>query len=367
MAFGTYVQRGHPILFGLIIFLAIVEGSISTWLTVQYNRHPKNVFYGGTRNDSRFLVFTSWWTVLFSAVYAGLFFHSSTGSVLTSVASHLIFLSLTWIFWTAGAAAITAAIHGGNNCSTINFNLPYCNQLNAEMGFAWAVWYDLNEDILRSVCVALRALDDRLESLSAFSSASKAVRRVAISELFRTVAFRRTWTTDNVCALLAADAGRIAQSARTFVFAPYHEGRHAFYIQALHGGGIHSYVPTFLRPNWRITEGSARVFIRLLASFANLRKLVLHELHFVDTELLRRCLLDSGLQLSGLHTLSMDDSCECFLALCPNIVNLEAEFTGLVLDLSSWRIPQHIKQLKLWHKSWEYAVDNSMTLKVTSA
>ena len=25
--------------------------------------------------------------------------------------------------------------------STIPFNLPYCNQLNAEMGFAWAIWY----------------------------------------------------------------------------------------------------------------------------------------------------------------------------------------------------------------------------------
>ncbi|KZV85400.1 hypothetical protein EXIGLDRAFT_234889 [Exidia glandulosa HHB12029] len=139
MSFTTWVRRGHPILFGLIIFLAIVEGSLATWLTVKYNAHhdyPNK----STRDTTRFLVFASWWTVLFSFIFAGLFFHSSTGSVLTSVASHGIFLFLTWIFWTAGAAAITQAIGGGNNCSDIRFNLPYCNQLNAELGFGWAVW-----------------------------------------------------------------------------------------------------------------------------------------------------------------------------------------------------------------------------------
>lgn len=36
-------------------------------------------------------VYLSWWTVLFGLIYGGLFLHSaSTGSVVTSVGSHLI-------------------------------------------------------------------------------------------------------------------------------------------------------------------------------------------------------------------------------------------------------------------------------------
>lgn len=49
-------------------------------------------------------------------------------------------LSLTWIFWTAGAASITAALGGGLNCSKIKEDIVYCNQLNALEGFAWLSW-----------------------------------------------------------------------------------------------------------------------------------------------------------------------------------------------------------------------------------
>jgi len=140
MAFDKHVRRGHPVLFGLIIFLAIIEGSIATWLAVRFNQHH-NYSSTSVRDRARFLAFVSWWTVFFSIWFLVLFLHSaSSGSVLTSVGAHGIFLFITWILWTAGAASITAAIGGGYDCSNIEFDVPYCNQLNALMGFAWAIW-----------------------------------------------------------------------------------------------------------------------------------------------------------------------------------------------------------------------------------
>lgn len=41
----------------------------------------------------------------------------------------------SWIFWLAGAAALTAALGGGLSCG--NTNIAYCNQLNASIAFAW--------------------------------------------------------------------------------------------------------------------------------------------------------------------------------------------------------------------------------------
>lgn len=112
-----------------------MQGSLATWLTVKYNTHGPSSYMNNVaiRDRTRFLVFTSWWTVLGSIIFAGLFFHSSSGSILTSVAAHGILsvpaqppvaifcslvrsLILTWIFWTAGAASITQAIGGGVDC-----------------------------------------------------------------------------------------------------------------------------------------------------------------------------------------------------------------------------------------------------------
>ncbi|PVF91932.1 hypothetical protein CPB86DRAFT_744988 [Serendipita vermifera] len=140
MPVDPHIRRGHPILFGLLILFGIVEGAVTTWLTVHFNRNHN---YGSVaiRDRVRFLVFTSWWTVFFSFIYLLLFLHSaSTGSALTSVASHLIFLGFTWILWTAGTGSLTAALGGGINCSTVQRNVVYCNQLNAAEGFGWAEW-----------------------------------------------------------------------------------------------------------------------------------------------------------------------------------------------------------------------------------
>ncbi|KAI5120838.1 hypothetical protein M0805_007025 [Coniferiporia weirii] len=138
--YDRHVRRGHPIIFGLMVFFSIVEGIITAWLAARYRTHH-NYPSIAVRDRTSFLVFTSWWTVLFGSLYIAFFLHRSlSGSVLASVGSHGFFLILTWIFWTAGAASITAALGGGHNCSSIDFQLPYCNQLNAAEGFAWAVW-----------------------------------------------------------------------------------------------------------------------------------------------------------------------------------------------------------------------------------
>lgn len=64
---------------------------------------------------------------------------------------------MTWVFWTAGAAAITAAYSGGLDCSYVIFLVfyrditkncfanrrdivAYCGQQNAQEGFAWVEW-----------------------------------------------------------------------------------------------------------------------------------------------------------------------------------------------------------------------------------
>jgi len=136
MAFENHVRRGHPIVFGLIIFFSIIELSISAWLVSHFNKHHS---HNKSESDtSRFLLFTSIWTLLFSAIFSVLFWTTSP-SALTSVASHGIFLFFTWVFWTAGAAAITAQLGGGLNCSTQD-TFIYCGQLNALEGFAWVIW-----------------------------------------------------------------------------------------------------------------------------------------------------------------------------------------------------------------------------------
>ncbi|KAJ7250721.1 hypothetical protein C8J57DRAFT_1138677 [Mycena rebaudengoi] len=138
MAYDTHVRRGHPITFGLIIVFGIIELSIAAWLTSMVNKHPTD--HSGTESDRvRFTLFASIWTVTFSALLLLLFMHSATGSILTSVLSHLIFLGLTWIIWTAAAAAITEMLSGGLNCKTQGV-FVYCNQLNALEAFAWAEW-----------------------------------------------------------------------------------------------------------------------------------------------------------------------------------------------------------------------------------
>jgi len=138
MGFDTHVIRGHSITFGLIVFFSIIELAISAWLVSHFNKY-QNYSSKSEEDRVRFLLFTSVWTAVFGALYLVLFLHSATGSILTSVMSHGVFLFITWIFWTAGAAAITSTIGGGLNCSNPH-GFVYCGQLNALEGFAWVIW-----------------------------------------------------------------------------------------------------------------------------------------------------------------------------------------------------------------------------------
>jgi len=138
MGFDSHIRRGHPITFGLIVFFSIIEVAISAWLVAHYNTNH-NFTDKSEQDRVRFLLFTSSWTVIFGAAYMGLFLYSPSGSPVTSVLSHGVFLLITWIFWTAGAAAITSTLGGGLNCVTQD-TFVYCGQLNALEGFAWVVW-----------------------------------------------------------------------------------------------------------------------------------------------------------------------------------------------------------------------------------
>ncbi|KAF9785753.1 hypothetical protein BJ322DRAFT_1056193 [Thelephora terrestris] len=136
MQINNHVKRGHPITFGLLIFFSIIELAISAWLVSMFNKHH-NELSGGVSDRTRYLLFTSIWTVCGSFVLMLLFLVFANAGIFTSVVVHLVYLALTWIFWTAGAAAITAALGGGLDC---NLGYIYCAQLNALEGFAWICW-----------------------------------------------------------------------------------------------------------------------------------------------------------------------------------------------------------------------------------
>ncbi|KAF8191642.1 hypothetical protein K438DRAFT_1675742 [Mycena galopus ATCC 62051] len=138
MGMSTHVRRGHPITFGLIIFFGVVELALSAWLTSKFNMlHNQRSL--SERDRVRFTLFTTTWTIFSSGLLLILFWHSSDGSILTSVLSHLIILGFSWIMWTAVAASVTEMLGGGLNCKTQDAYV-YCNQLNALEGFAWLEW-----------------------------------------------------------------------------------------------------------------------------------------------------------------------------------------------------------------------------------
>ncbi|KDQ14586.1 hypothetical protein BOTBODRAFT_346432 [Botryobasidium botryosum FD-172 SS1] len=126
------IRRGHSILFGLMCFFGIIEGSLATWLVTHYEGYSN--YPNFTISQSAYITFASWWTVVFSASAIVFFLYSPTRSFFTSVGTHLIFLSLTWIFWTAAAASVTPM----TDCT--KYAQPYCSRLNALEVFAWIEW-----------------------------------------------------------------------------------------------------------------------------------------------------------------------------------------------------------------------------------
>ncbi|KAI9569420.1 hypothetical protein HD554DRAFT_520455 [Boletus coccyginus] len=137
MAFEDWIRKGHPIVLGVLIVFSIIELSISAFLVTQFNKYG-NYFSNDERDRTAFLLFASIWTIALSATYM-FFFFTMPDNVINSVGSHICFLLLTWIFWTAGAASITSTLGGGLNCVN-EFVFVYCGQLNALEAFAWIIW-----------------------------------------------------------------------------------------------------------------------------------------------------------------------------------------------------------------------------------
>lgn len=150
----THVRRAHPIIFGLIALWAIIEGSITSYLVAKFNSnnsYPNNSF----RDRLKFAVFVSWWTVVFSIAYL-VFFQLGSGGVISSVASHGIWLFVTWVFWLAVAASITSMLGGGKRCS--HSDLLYCNQNVAAQAFAWIEWITVTVAFIVVIILGARAI-----------------------------------------------------------------------------------------------------------------------------------------------------------------------------------------------------------------
>lgn len=121
------------VIFGLIILFGAVEVALSTWLVNWYdNRSYPSASY---RDRIRFTCFVSWWTLVFAIAYL-VFYQIAATSIISSVASHAGWLILTWIFWTAAAASVTAMLGGGLDCGRDYVN---CSQLNALEGASVAI------------------------------------------------------------------------------------------------------------------------------------------------------------------------------------------------------------------------------------
>ncbi|EIM83190.1 uncharacterized protein STEHIDRAFT_141044 [Stereum hirsutum FP-91666 SS1] len=138
MAYDNHVRRGHTAIFTLLLVFAIIELAISAWLTSRFNAHHDFPSLA-IRDRTRYVLFCCAFTIFFGFLFELLFLHSaSSGSVMTSVASHFGVWLLAWILWTAAAASVTAGLGGGLNCS--GAHIVYCGQLNALEAFAWVEW-----------------------------------------------------------------------------------------------------------------------------------------------------------------------------------------------------------------------------------
>lgn len=131
------IRFGHPAAFILFAACSFVVAVIASTLVTKYNSGSHDPPSQGINNDVRFLVFAGWWGFATAIVYVALFL-TSKGGVITSIAGHAIYLGITWVFWLAGAAALTDSLHGGVNCS--NSSYEFCNSLEALIAFGFIGW-----------------------------------------------------------------------------------------------------------------------------------------------------------------------------------------------------------------------------------
>jgi hypothetical protein len=123
----------HPIIFTTLAVFSFIVAVIASTLVTDFN--GSSVAQSGAITSSvRFLLFAGWWTFLFSIIYLALFL-TGVGGVFTSIAGHGIWIFLTWIFFMAGAGAVTDAMGDAQNCS--HSDLLYCSSMEALMAFSW--------------------------------------------------------------------------------------------------------------------------------------------------------------------------------------------------------------------------------------
>lgn len=112
--------------------------AISAFLVARFNSND-NASSITERDRTRYVLFASIFTLVFSPFFLS-FFLLSSSNILVSTGSHLIFLGLCWVIWTAAAAAVTDMLGGGLACGAQD-TYVYCGQLNAMEAFAWILWY----------------------------------------------------------------------------------------------------------------------------------------------------------------------------------------------------------------------------------
>jgi len=153
MAYDSLVRRGYFVFFTILVVFAIIELSISAWLTARY--HSRHNYLSITERDRvRFLLFCSIWTTFLSPIFPTLLL-LDTVQVISGIAAHAIFLFLSWVFWLSGAAAITQSFGGGLDCK---LRFVYCGQLNALEAFAWIEWSVLTVGLIYVVVIAVRSV-----------------------------------------------------------------------------------------------------------------------------------------------------------------------------------------------------------------
>ncbi|GAA5986807.1 hypothetical protein JCM10908_000905 [Rhodotorula pacifica] len=149
----THIKRGHIVTFSLLALFSLIEWIIAAAVVSYYNRdnnYPSN----SIRDRTRFLLFVGLWTFVFSIVYIAGFITAAT-NFLFSIASHAVWLFVTWVFWLAGTASLASALGGSLDCGS--YNGPHCNQLNALEAFGWINWIIVTFMLVFAIWIGARS------------------------------------------------------------------------------------------------------------------------------------------------------------------------------------------------------------------
>ncbi|ESK86726.1 hypothetical protein Moror_15216 [Moniliophthora roreri MCA 2997] len=127
---GKMLQQYAPYVYMFIVFNALAELGTSAWLLTQY-RLFQNYPNEHTYTSVKLLLFSNCWTVLVDGAYTLLFLHPSwSGHPVSSVGAQLIWVTMTWVFYVAGAALLNHALpllFLRGICTSV----VYCSQLQA--------------------------------------------------------------------------------------------------------------------------------------------------------------------------------------------------------------------------------------------